>query len=391
MRHLLTTVFVIVSAMLTAQINVNWDESYGGEGNDEARSVIQLRDGNFLLVGYTESQGAGKKDGWAVKVSPTGEQLWDMAYGGQSDDELFDAVELPDGKLAMVGYTKSMGAGKSDFWLVITDKEGDQNWEKTYGGPKDDGAQAVLLSYDGKLVISGYTKSRGAGNRDYWVIKVNQDGVDKEQGKIIWKRNTGGKKADFPSVAYQSPYDSAYYVLGVTTSFGNGSADAWLIRVLEPRGMVKGKKFFGGKLYEYGNDFRFTDEKGFFVVGATMTNSKGLFDGWVIRLNDEYDSYYSKTFGGEKEDKFMSVVKADDKKYLIAGFTASKGEGEYDGWLMMMTEKGVPLWQTTVGDVKSEKIYKIIKTKSGNYLVCGSTTSKGEGKKDMWVVSFNIN
>jgi len=389
MKTLIIAILLFITAGIQAQINTNWDETYGGEENDAAANIIELRDGNFLVVGYTESQGAGKKDGWAVKISPSGEQIWDMPYGGPSDDEFLDAVELPDGKLAMVGYTKSMGAGKSDFWLVVADKEGDQQWEKTYGGDKDDGAQSVILSYDGKLVISGYTKSRGAGNRDFWVIKVDQNGIDKDQGKIIWKRNAGGKKADFPSVIKQDPKDSSYYVLGTTTSFGNGSGDAWLIRILDGRGMVRGKKFFGYKQYEYGNDFYFTDEHGYFMVGATMSNSKGLFDGWVIKLNDEYDSYFIKSFGGQKEDKFMSMVKHNDD-YLIAGYTASDGEGEYDGWLMLITEKGVPVWQTTVGEVKSDKFFKIIKSKDGNYLAVGSTTSKGDGKSDFWVVNFNV-
>lgn len=375
--------------VITAQVNTNWDESYGGQENDGAKSAIQLADGNFLIVGYTESQGAGKKDGWAIKLNAAGDQIWEMAYGGPSDDEFMDAVELPGGKIAFVGYTKSIGAGKSDFWLLVADKDGDQQWEKTYGGDKDDGAEKVTLSFDKKLVIAGYTKSRGAGNRDFWVIKVDQDGIEKDQGKIIWKRNTGGKKADFPADMKQNPVDSVYFVLGTTTSFGNGSGDAWLVRVLDERGMVRGKKYFGYKQYEYGNGFCFTEEQGFFIVGATMSYSKGLFDGWVIRLNPEYDSYYIKSFGGEKEDKFTSVVKSG-KDYLIAGYTASKGEGEADGWLMMMTEKGNVLWETTMGDIKNDIINKIIPIKDGGYLVCGSTTSKGEGKSDVWVVTFNL-
>jgi len=380
---------LIVSMTITAQVNTTWDESYGGEGNDGAKSAIELADGNFLIVGYTDSQGAGKKDGWAIKIDKQGEQIWEMAYGGPSNDEFMDAVELPGGKIAFVGYTESIGAGKSDFWLLVADKDGDQEWEKTYGGDKDDGATKVILSYDGKLVIAGYTKSRGAGNRDFWVIKVDQDGIEKDQGKIIWKRNTGGKKADFPADIKQNPADSVYFVLGTTTSFGHGSGDVWLIRVLDGRGMVKGKKFFGYKQYEYGNGFCFTKEQGFFIVGASMSYSKGLFDGWVIRLNPEYDSYYIKSFGGQKDDKFTSVVKSGEN-YLIAGYTASKGEGEYDGWLMLMTEKGVALWDTTIGDIKSDKIEKIIPIKDGGFLVCGSTTSKGEGKSDIWVVTFTL-
>jgi hypothetical protein len=383
----LISTFIILSA--NAQIQTIWDETYGGENQEEALSLIQLKDGNLLVVGFTMSQGAGKKDGYAAKISPTGEQIWDMTYGGVKNDFLNDVVELPNGMLAFVGATESNGAGDFDFWFIMADADGNLKWEKTYGGEKEDEATDIVLSIDGKLVITGFTKSRGAGNRDIYMIKIDHEAIGKDQGKEIWKRNAGGDKADFASEVVQNQRDSALICIGTTTSYGVGSGDIYVIRVLDNRGQIKGKKTVGGKQYEYGNGIVLTDEEGFFIVGASMTESAGLFDGFVTRLNEEFDSYFEKTIGGEKDDFFTSVVSAKSN-FLIVGYTASQGEGESDGWLILMDEKGNIITETTVGESKTEKIYKIIKAKDGSFYFCGTNTSKGNGSSDFWVVNLKL-
>lgn len=382
-------IFILVPIISIAQLNINWDETYGGAEQDEANSIIQLKDGNLLVVGYTESQGAGKKDGYAVKLSPTGEQIWDMTYGGPKDDFLYDVVEMPNGNIAFAGSTESIGAGKTDFWFIMADSEGTQKWEQTYGGPKEDKATQITLSFDGKIILSGYTKSRGAGNRDIWMIKIDQDGQGKDMGKEIWKRNVGGNKADFIGQVVQYPKDSALLCISTTTSYGYGSGDAYILRVLNDRGMVKGKKFLGGKQYEYGNGMLLTNAGDMFIVGATMTNSKGLFDGWATRINQDYDYYFMTSTGGEKDDHFMSVAKAGEN-FLIAGYTASSGEGNYDGWLLIMDKDGNIKHETTIGESGSEKITKIIKAADGSYFFCGSNNSKGNGKTDFWVGNISL-
>lgn len=389
MKHFIIALLFTIPLITFAQISTNWDETYGGADDDEANNIIQLHDGNLLVVGYTSSQGAGKNDGWVIKMSKTGEQIWDMTYGGIKDDVIYDAVELPNGNIGLAGSTESSGEGRTDFWFIMIDNEGNQKWDKTYGGNKDDEANQITLSEDGKIILTGYTKSRGAGNRDIWMIKIDQDGEGKDQGKEIWKRNAGGNRADYTGEVVQNPKDSALIVVGTTTSYGNGSGDMYLIRILNDRGRVKGKKYMGGKQYEMGTGVVLTDDDGYFIVGATMTNSAGLFDGWVTRINYEYDSYFVNTIGGDKDDYFTSVVKANEN-YLIAGYTSSKGEGDSDGWLIIMNDQGATIYETTIGESESEKINKIIKAEDGSYYFCGSTTSRGEGKTDYWVVNIKL-
>lgn len=377
--------FLILSSV-SAQLQEVWDETYGGSANDEAHNVLETSDGGYLIVGYTGSSGSGKKDGWALKLNKEGAMEWDMTYGGGKDDELLDVIETPTG-FAMVGYTSSIGEGKEDFWLVITDKEGRMIWERAYGGAKPDVANNIISSFDGHVYIAGYTKSKGGGGRDFWILKVLPTAGQKERGQLVWRKNIGGNGADYAMMIKENPLDSFLYVLGNSSSSGNGGMDAFFYKLSPDRGNVRVKKNFGGRGFEHGNDFLFTENNGYIIVGGTMTNSKGFFDSWVIKLEEEYYSEWEHTYGGNFEDEWMSLIQNKDG-FILAGFTESKGEGKSDGWLMMLDKKGRTVWEKTLGDVGTDKILKIIKTSDNHYIVVGLTDSKGEGNRDAWVIKL---
>ncbi len=382
--------FLFSFLVANSQIQTLWDESYGGEADDEANSISILSDGNLLAIGYTESQGEGKKDGYMMKLNREGEMQWEMTYGGAKDDILYDVIELNGNKLAAVGYTESQGAGGRDYWLIVTDKDGTLLWEKTYGGQKDDEAVQVTMATDGKLVITGNTKSRGAGSYDIWSIKIDQDGQGKDLGKELWKRNVGGNSADFTGEVIENKKDSMQVIVGTTNSFGNGSGDVFIIKLSEEAGQIKGKKTLGSKVYDYGYGFVITNENGYFIVGASLGSSNnGLFDGWAIRINNDFDSYFEKTLGGKKEDAFKAVAKHKEQ-FLIAGHTESEGEGKADGWLVLMDKDGNILMDETIGEQGNDQFFRIISSPTGEYYLCGSTDSKGEGKKDIWVVKIKM-
>jgi hypothetical protein len=163
--------------------------------------------------------------------------------------------------------------------------------------------------------------------------------------------------------------------------------DMMLYKMDRQRGNIRTKKNFGGRAYEHGNDFCFTENNGYILVGGTMSDSKGFFDSWVIKLEEEFYSEWEHTYGGGKNEEWVSVVQFEDS-YLLAGFTESMGEGKTDGWLMKLDKKGKTLWEKNYGDVGDDQIDKLIKTKDGGYIFVGSTDSLGEGKKDFWIVKF---
>jgi len=99
-----------------------WSRRFGGMGSDVCQSIIQTTDG-YILGGYTFSFGAGDCDAWLVKTDLNGDSVWSLTVGGDSTDDCRAVVRSSDGGYLLVGNTNSFGAGDYDFWLVKTGPE----------------------------------------------------------------------------------------------------------------------------------------------------------------------------------------------------------------------------------------------------------------------------
>ncbi|MFW9904406.1 MAG: hypothetical protein ACFFFH_08750, partial [Candidatus Thorarchaeota archaeon] len=95
-----------------------WDTTFGGTKDEFALSVIQTSDEGFALVGRTYSYGAGGSDIWLVKMDSHGQHEWDTTFGGTKDEYGGSLIQTSDGGFVLVGWTESYGAGGSDIWLI---------------------------------------------------------------------------------------------------------------------------------------------------------------------------------------------------------------------------------------------------------------------------------
>ena len=111
--------------------------------------------------------------------------MWSQTYGGASSDSAEAMVQTSDGGYALAGYTRSFGAGSYDFWLVKTDGYGNLEWNQTYGGAGIEHAYALVETSDGGYAIAGYTRSYGAGSTDFWLVKTDEYGIPEFPQSLI--------------------------------------------------------------------------------------------------------------------------------------------------------------------------------------------------------------
>jgi hypothetical protein len=104
--------------------NMEWNQTYGGMGGDLASSLVETSDGGYALAGDTSSFGPAWDNFWLVKTNSTGNIEWGQTYGGNGFDEVSSLVETSEGGYAIAGYTDSYGVGGDDFFLVKTDEFG---------------------------------------------------------------------------------------------------------------------------------------------------------------------------------------------------------------------------------------------------------------------------
>ena len=104
-----------------------------------------------------------------------GDVLWAKTYGGSSSDYGYSVRQTSDGGYIVAGYTESFGVA-GDVYLVRTDSLGELLWSRTFGGTGNDGGWSVQQTTDGGYVITGYSASFGAGNKDVYLIKTDEFG-----------------------------------------------------------------------------------------------------------------------------------------------------------------------------------------------------------------------
>jgi len=164
--------------------NMEWSNVYGGDKLDVAESVVQTSDGGFALVGTTESfpeNWTDWKDCWLIKTDKFGNKEWDKTYGGENWDWGHSLILTSDGGFAIAGESDSFGG--YDFWLVKTDGSGNIEWSRTYGGSERDGAESVIQTSDGGYVLAGFTESYGLVGSDLhlktdiWIVRTNEQGI----------------------------------------------------------------------------------------------------------------------------------------------------------------------------------------------------------------------
>ena len=357
-----------------------WTHTYGGTNIDIGHSVQQTADGGFVVGGYTRSYGAmSGRNALLVKVDADGAPAWIEAFGGDDDDEGYAVRQTADGGYVLAGHTKSFGGGDKDVLLIKTDAAGGLDWLRTYGGTNDDEGYAVLQTADFGYLIAGVTSSSGAGSRDVWLIKTDAEGIEK------WNRTHGGFSSDGAwSVAPTA--DGGFIVAGWTYSHGPGYlGNAWLLKT-DGQGSEEWNRAFGGSGVDRAHSVQQTSDGGYILAGYTDSFGAGLYDMLLIKADSLGAQEWLETFGGSGRDYAQAVEQTADGGYVLAGYTLSYGAGGDDVWLVKTDADGDAQWDQTYGGTASDVAYSVAQTTDGGYVVAGHTLSYGAGLHDVWLI-----
>jgi len=205
--------------------DLEWQQTFGESSDDWAYAIQKTTDDGYIVAGVTESFGARGDDAYVLKLKSNGDLEWQQTFGGSHTDYAYSVEQTADGGYIVVGYTNSFGAGGYDTYVLKLDSNGKSEWENTFGGSNYDEANSIQQTTDGGYIVAGYTDSFGAGYYDAYVLRLNSS------GELEWQKTFGGNGNDY-AYSIQQTTDGRYVVAGYTYSFGNTSyCDAYILKL----------------------------------------------------------------------------------------------------------------------------------------------------------------
>ena len=136
-----------------------WNKTFGGSNSENGVSVFQTNDNEYLLMGNTLSFGNGGSDVWLIKTDTNGNEIWNKTYGGEGYDSAYSMDHTIGDGIVIIGETNSYGFGPTDILLIKTDENGNESWIKTYGGSELDWGFSVKQTNDEGFILVGQTWS----------------------------------------------------------------------------------------------------------------------------------------------------------------------------------------------------------------------------------------
>ena len=365
----------------------NWANAFGGTGLEAAWAMDTTADGGSVVAGQTQSFGADAQDGWVVRLSATGEMLWQRMYCGSNSDSIAAIEQTSDWGYIAAGKTASLGQGSYDGWVLKLDPQGSVQWQETYGGSGSDSFADIQGTPDGGFIAAGGTSSFGVTGGDLWVVKLDPF------GSVQWQKRYGGTGSDL-ATSVAPTRDGGYIVAGTTASFGAGSTDGWVLK-LKGDGMVDWQKTYGGAKADEFRQVLQTADGGYILAGNTDFHNTGIAYAWVVKLKStgaiDWQKYYGGELGGNSQRvaSLRSIRQLNDGRYVAIGRTymAANLDGRAaDLLLLKLSPSGEILWQKGFGGESEDNGSAVRQTNDGALLVAGNTSSFDVGSGDFWVL-----
>jgi hypothetical protein len=366
-----STFFSSLMVFCALQVNsqtmqIAWDNTIGGDCGDCLTDLIALQDGGYLLMGHSSSNVSYDKteppigpfpdpDLWLVRVDELGQVLWDRTIGGTDLDHGASVTPTPDGgfllgsisRSGISGFKTEALRGVQDYWVVKVDANGVIQWEKTIGSSSGDQLRSSIETSDGGFLLVGHTEGGISGDKsvankggsDVWIVKLNSD------RQIQWQRTLGGTLND---------------QLG------------WRPVLVDELGNI----YIGASSNSNAG-------------GDKTENSYGDFDFWLVKLDSDGETVWQKTLGGTGNE-WMHDLQLDEEGSIycigtstsgISGVKTEVSFGGSDYWLVKVSSTGDLLWDKSIGGSGEDELYYGAVRPSGNTVLAGFSNSGVSGLK----------
>ena len=315
-----------------------------------------------MLVCATVLMGAGASLAKpTTQTSSEPEFEWIQTFDSIINDRAYYVDQTADGGYIFTGSTIVTPPGYTELLLVKTDGNGEVSWHNNFPMPMINLYGTVVhQTTDGGYIVVG--SLGGSWLWDIIVIKADAN------GDLVWQKSFG--KSDELDHGYDilETSDGGYIALGLTTSYGNGNFDLWLIK-LSPDGTEQWNTTIGGTSYDEPKKFTKTVDGGYIIVGQTDA-ADDMGDVWVVKTDETGDVLWQKTFGDSNVTEYGVCIKTVSNGYIVLGGYQDINWTEYL-WVLRLDDQGTLLWDQQISENNSVFGTSITPTTDGGYFITG--------------------
>lgn len=363
--------YMFISMMFILQDNFAQNEFViiaGQPKNDKGRCIQQTQDGGYIVGGSTTGFGAENVDFFLLKFSQAGAPEWMKKIGIGWIDSVYSIQQTQDsGYMIIAAYYSATPPAGWEILLSKFSQAWEHMWSRKIGGGASDVCYSFLETADGGYIITGYTRSYGAGSSDIFLLKFSSAGT------LEWKRTIGGSGEDKGYLVHQTE-DGGYMVVGCTKSFWEYSWNI-LLSKFSSMGTPCWTRIFGGPGNDYVCSARSTLDGGYIVTGWTDGFGAGEKDILLSKFSPEGMCEWTTIMGGTGTDIGYSVQQTQDGGYIVIGTTNSFGPANYNVILSKFSETGIHEWTRMLGEEGSDVGYSVQQTQDNGYIITGWTDS----------------
>ena len=336
-----------------------WEIYFGSNFDDYGYSIVQTRNQDFLITGYSQGFGAGNTGVYVVRTDVDGRKVWERLYDEGHISYGYSIIETDDDAFLIVGQITNVPQNnQSDVFLLKIDNRGELIWTKQFGGAGNDAGFRIIPSQaGGGYLIVGRTASFGNGGNDAYLVKIDSDGNQE------WSKTYGSSGEDIGWSAVETI--DGYMVVGSGFNIANNSTDVYLFKVDFNGNELWGNKFFGTTAFDEGQKIVSTDDGNYAITGSVDQ------DAYLLKVTPGGSEIWSTTYGGALGTVGQDVLSTTNGDLVVTG-AIEVNDSNVNAFLLRYDVNGTKVWDKTIGrSTHIDWAQSVIQTKDKGFAVAG--------------------
>jgi len=277
-------------------------------------SAQQTKDGGYILAGYFWLSWPSLDQAYLIKIDANGNLAWQKTFSSSTySEDIYSVQQTTDGGYILaVMMVPSTGGGPES--LVKTDANGTLTWQKTYNGLGNATASAVQQTADGGYILTGGHET-GSGYWGAYLVKTDANGT------LTWQKTFSVTGVGARASAVQQTTDGGYILAGWAGP-GADVGQAYLVKTDANGTLTWQKTYNGGGSWTAASSIEQTSDGGYVVAAGTGNMAAGYSD-LVFKTDANGNLVWQEMLSPPGHGFVASVQQTNDGGYIVAGETDS--------------------------------------------------------------------